>query len=574
MPAQLTFSIRFLYFSSTPEMHIFLEQVGVLGCRFVDALSSGKVKQLIQNGERLAWQGIELAVDPATTMALAEVTAHLCHALEELGDSYHPTPRSTRNEQNETTYVDPLQVTDYRSECIENVILSSLGIKNNDEGLPDIADDGSVNSVPSNVAYFQDESTGVGLQDKKHHHENKRDWTQVKNKVNVDLLQDRILHQGRPQARPNITQAMRDTPLATSRLSSSANSVENADTFPDPSKTLSTTQDDNEDESKPPLDMEEVPSSGVLDFDSPGANFDINNPNWQDLFQKIEKIRAMKEEEPSSLQFYRVIYETLLERRREKRRARDSFDNHLGADAEVDKSWSKLLDKAHVRKFRNGKAADAKTSSKATNDQLASLRRLWKYPPWFIYLNAAFLLLVVCLWVGFGLYGMFTVYQVMKYQGTSPANLLHPVQHNHQPRQQMPASTSSGIDSRLIPDQPPKEVVIRIVKEVVHVREDGSTIEQLKNDDKAEKKATKNSLTDLTAEEIEKLLVEDSNGLLNEVLKEAIGDKLNDSTLKEIRDVSTTGDMQKQIDDEDDYSNDHESLTQNIINKLLYRCVV
>jgi hypothetical protein len=171
---------------------------------------------------------------------------------------------------------------------------------------------------------------------------------------------------------------------------------------------------------------------------------------------------------------------------------------------------------------------------------------------------------------------MFTVYQVMKYQGTSPINLLHPVQKNQQqPSVHIPASASGGFDPRLIPDQPPREVVIRIVKEVVHVREDGSVIEHLRNDHKQNNATGHSSLNDLAAEEIEKLLAEDSNGsLLNEVLEEAVGDKLNDSTLTELRDVSTY-DMRRHIDDdEDEYSNDHDSLTQKIFNKLLYRCVV
>jgi hypothetical protein len=74
-------------------------------------MASGSTKQLIQNSNSLMWQGIELAVDPSTTAALSEVTAQLCHALEELDDSFHPTPRVTRNFQNESAYLSTAQMT-------------------------------------------------------------------------------------------------------------------------------------------------------------------------------------------------------------------------------------------------------------------------------------------------------------------------------------------------------------------------------------------------------------------------------------------------------------------------------
>lgn len=219
-------------------MELFLEQTSVLCCRLVDAISSGKTKQLIQNGKNLAWQGIELAVDPRTTMALAEVTAHFCHALEELNDSFPTTPRSMRNLQNESTYVQPLQMTNYQSASIETTILSSLGINGGescgffDDIEHDSNEDISVHSVPSNVE-FLDSSILSGANDTRHDNDNPdrftSTWAQCKGKVNVELLQKSILQQGRTKARSLFVPSS-----ATPR-----DIKVNTDLLPDPSRDLS-----------------------------------------------------------------------------------------------------------------------------------------------------------------------------------------------------------------------------------------------------------------------------------------------------------------------------------------------
>jgi hypothetical protein len=316
--------------------------------------------------------------------------------------------------------------------------------------------------------------------------------------------------------------------------------------------------------------MEEVPSSNVLEFDSPAATFDINNPNWHELFRKMDENRAQQEKDPSSLQFYRVIYDTLLERRREKRRARDTLDSNrhgsAAAETEANDGWSKQLTKAHVRKFRNGRVESRRISSRAVNEKYLGLRRLWHYPPAFLYLNAALLILVICLWAGFGLYGMFTAYQHIKYQGSSPTDWLRPVQMER-PRFENLVSSTGGADPHVIADQPPREVIIRIVKEVIHVREDGTKIEHF-NSDQVEERREKESLLGLTEEEIDKMLVEKSNDLCAEALKDSVSETLKDPTPEEITHVSSS-DMQEQTEESEE-----DGLVQEIINKLLYRCIV
>jgi hypothetical protein len=137
----------------TPETKALLEQMSVLGCRIVDAASVGRNKQLFHDFYEALWAGFELAADPSTTVALAEVTACLCYALE-MEEAYHrrkdPSAKRAAKRRHELnryqrqTYVDPDLTRDPDS-TVEQVILSSLG-----GGIGPEADS---SSVPSNIAW-------------------------------------------------------------------------------------------------------------------------------------------------------------------------------------------------------------------------------------------------------------------------------------------------------------------------------------------------------------------------------------------------------------------------------------
>lgn len=119
----------------TPETKALLDQISVLGSRLVDAAASGRNKQLIKDTQEAVWAFCQLASDPSTTLALAEVTACLCHALE-MEEAIHrnqPIPnqlaaqrRYERNQFQHQTFVDPDTMQDPDS-TVEQVILSSLG---------------------------------------------------------------------------------------------------------------------------------------------------------------------------------------------------------------------------------------------------------------------------------------------------------------------------------------------------------------------------------------------------------------------------------------------------------------
>jgi hypothetical protein len=522
----------------TPEMELFLEQVGVLGCRFVDALASGKSKEFIQNSKTLIWNGIELASDPSTTLALAEVTAHLCHALEEVDDSFGSvTPRSIRNVQNETTYLgnSSLITTDYPHESMEKIILSSLGmtddnINNDDITTMHMDDDGdehddddetAAKSVPSNVA-FQSEGATIGSLNLEHHHDGSKKGGNsnsldggCKGKVDLDLLQAKILYQGRPRARllrvsahdcddvittttnqQQQQQQQQDLPVsglpsAYASISSNNNNMKiNNDLF---EEDLSKTED-----------MEEIQTPGDrLNFKLHDTTANSNDPNLKELYDKFETMESKELEEPSYIQFYNAIDDLLEEKRKKKRQTQQDWVE-TACDGDHDDSSSggrhrrrRTNDFNHrkgihakVRMVRKGSTTiKEKSSSKAVKERYTNLRRLWKYPPSLLRVIAIIAALVCFIWVGFGMYGMYTFFGI--FLSNSNNNILNsPVQQQHQsqsqPQPNYGLDHGSSIPSRTNANyhgydrsnnRNPNEIIIRIVKEVVHIREDGSRIE-------------------------------------------------------------------------------------------------
>jgi hypothetical protein len=147
----------------TPEVKALLDQWSVLGCRLVDAAASGRNKRLVHDVSAMIYSGCELLADPSTTLALAEVTAYLCHALEmedaamHQGDKDDADKQAARRHERDTyqksTYVDPILLQHLTT--VEQVILSSLGVPRAPGtafGTGDVdEDDGDGRSVPKTV---------------------------------------------------------------------------------------------------------------------------------------------------------------------------------------------------------------------------------------------------------------------------------------------------------------------------------------------------------------------------------------------------------------------------------------
>ena len=75
-------TIRLLESLRTPEVKALLDQWAVGTCRLVDALASGKAKQVYFDVAEALWALVEVGSDEATVASLAEGCAQVCFALE------------------------------------------------------------------------------------------------------------------------------------------------------------------------------------------------------------------------------------------------------------------------------------------------------------------------------------------------------------------------------------------------------------------------------------------------------------------------------------------------------------
>lgn len=185
-------SLPFHYYS-TPETKVFLEQLSVLGCRLVDAAASGRNKQLLHHVSDAVWAGLELVSDPSSTLAFAEVTAYLCFALE-MEDALHRQQpisrqlaaqrRRQRNAYQRNTYVNPSMTQDA---SVEQVMLSSLG----DQIDQNTTTEGS---LPSNVILNDTNERGDWLQNETaaSMEEELNFRERASGEIDLQLLQERI----------------------------------------------------------------------------------------------------------------------------------------------------------------------------------------------------------------------------------------------------------------------------------------------------------------------------------------------------------------------------------------------
>jgi len=80
--SSMTLWIKIAHAFQTPEVHDALGHNAELAIQLLEALSSHSVQQFVKDIRELVWAAIQLAADDQTVIALARVTATLCHALE------------------------------------------------------------------------------------------------------------------------------------------------------------------------------------------------------------------------------------------------------------------------------------------------------------------------------------------------------------------------------------------------------------------------------------------------------------------------------------------------------------
>jgi hypothetical protein len=439
-------------------MQAWLEQFSILGCRLVDAAASGKTKQLMQDTKDLALKGIEMATDPATTLALAEVTARLCHALEEAQQALNPTPRARRNAQNQATYLNPFQMTDFPQQVsMEEIILSCLGQEEDERDGDDAA------SIPSNVVWHEEASaTGSNYY---------RDLKEGGEQVNVQLLKERIVHNMLPQPRKKPMSS------ATSSAKSSVASV-----IGTPMDTLPIISSYDEEEKMEEVDREskqmEEPIAkpndksyldGVKNAKSGSEDQDMEDIVWDRLpsDRKTPKRRGsrryhdvkIEKESPAVSQFYSTLDDLLTQKRDEKldRQVDEevTINNPRVAAAEGNASDLWKVWQAKVKKLRRGHIESVRAKTMQHRKEVNKFKQLPKKHQGLVLITAGFIALVVFMWMGFAIYGM---YAFVKSHSNS-----------------MPIARQAT--ATMAPSNP--EVVIRIIREVVHVNADGGVITTL-----------------------------------------------------------------------------------------------
>ena len=528
-----SYSFTFLI-TSTPEMHAWLEQLSVLGCRLVDAAASGTNKRLIHDVYELVWSGVEVLADPQSTLALAEVTAYLCYALEMEDALPRPddnmgqinaTRRYQRNAQQSQTYGTQTQVLNDPDATVEQVILSSLG--NNTIGGQD-AVNGNENlgstgsSIPSNVVFTDDMEN-----DEVHAHvPASLDWhhqgAQLQNQVNIPYLQQKmeqraqhLRQENRRTATITTNQASRGGGGCESTSSSHHTAAANDATSSRlPTRTIPNlpntknkngNKTDTKDENHMDMDMEDiVVETETVEDDNyrtkaaPKSRLQPEDPVVSS--QQTQDPKHRLEGETSVMHFYRILDEVL----QEKRIARvnellgnSNFDSNVDVNIRPPQSlypraaaaaeagdergqetmkrrlaslksrstaagnaWPNLRDFVNQRQSRTG------TKSKAITDLTAIYNR-----------NKSLIL------VGVGvaslmawMVSLFAMYGVYKFFFPAGLGWTLPFLSSNIPRILQESTGTTPLASTS------PEIVIRVIRQVVHVNQDGAILEQLVTD--------------------------------------------------------------------------------------------
>lgn len=396
---------------STEETKEFLEQFGTLGLRLLDAASSGKAKQLMQDTKDAAWKGIQMAADPSTTLALAEVTAHLCYALEDTQSALNPAPRKMRDRRNNFLYLNPYQMENFPEQVtMEDIILSCLG-RMEEAHKDNVGDDTA--SLQSKLT-LDDEFLSPDVDHNK--------FKDRKERVNVDLLRERILENSKSKtavakkAAPINVETVIPMGLSQTKGANDMKDAMNADT----EFRL------NDEQSVPPyLDMEDIDLPGLPG----GRKFGVQR-------QEATPDRAGTTI-PAIDQFYQTLDEFLCEYR--DKVPTESYISHHGGRST---NYSMRTKRRSLKDLSSIGVQDK------SNQQLRRFIQKYKGGIFFAILIGSSTFVLTS---GLACYGIYSLVR---------GNKLTTRKHK--------GSSLSGTSNQ--------EVVVRIVREVVHVTEQGQIL--------------------------------------------------------------------------------------------------
>lgn len=398
------------------------------------------------------WAGVELAADPQTVTAFAEVTATLCHTLE-MEDSLHrrtqtAQKRRERNEFTKQAYLDPNLVED-PDVTIEQSIMSGLG---------GVVEETPPGGPPRNVTLQPQavSTTGSSLES---------DWKQAgRDQVDSSYLEQQIRKRATQKDQERM---LRTTITTTTGASVSLPTITKPDTeeLRDEIEDLVVeTVSDGEDEDGEFQRQKTKKSSNTEERSKQSLSYEGSSRGRQDSAFKFDtsgvttpETSPSEDSEPAVSKFYRTLDEVLA-----KKRA-DGLDEVLKQGDALSLAKGFKLKQKTSKDHESVKGSFAALQRAARDGDVESAKKilgetdkiLKKHSVPLLILSIMFLCTVV-VWFGFGCYGMYVVFQ------------------------------STSIGARVVPRKPPnvaksiggtQEIVIRVVREVVHVNQDGETID-------------------------------------------------------------------------------------------------
>jgi hypothetical protein len=486
----------------TPEVKALLDQLSVLGCRLVDTAASGRNKQLVHDVSAMIYSGFCLLADPSTTLALAEVTAYLCHALEMEDATMHQADnqdnadqqaarRHERDAYQRATYVDPVLLKD-PDVTVEQVILSSLGVLRASSSSAAAADnddtdgDGRSVSVPSNVM-VNDAASDIWEQSSVRQHvdetrsqqgmdddsvvEEDEFFERARNSVNISLLREQISLRAanieRTEAFPPNTGKQASAPIRDRvptpvQFTRKEQENENEEEDVEDIGVVTTVLEDGATKAstRPRVRLDASDSDAEIPTEKAGQRDDNAWPNLVNPFPT--------ENETSVHHFYRIL-DQVLERKRNQAvdSALDSYADGkvLVQDGRVKRQTRTAVGTGATKepvlatirqRLAKIRAEVGSGLSQDDRNKLNHIETIVREHSIFFHLASATIFLIVLAWIGFGCYGVYVFFYPSVQSSLDMAKSA--LGHTSSPTAQ--------------------EVIIRIVRKVVHVNADGEIISQ------------------------------------------------------------------------------------------------
>jgi hypothetical protein len=456
-----------------------LDQSNVLGARLIDAASSGRNKQLVNDIKETFWSGIGLASDPATIIALAEVTATLCHTLE-MEEVLHrrkkqdPKRRFERNEFTQKAYADADLAQDPNT-TVEQVIMSSLG------GVSTVSTESTRPPLSVTVDPLESSINEAIPVDEAVPRDAQGRLSGPNQQVDKDYLEQMINQRADARVQQMNPARLLRPPIATTQQNGALKSQSASVSRLDPEELRDdiedfipeTVLDDDDDVDQPSglsLERQQTPKSSNLNTPSSDPliyeqSFQPQDPQQEENGKSHTSPPSTEEtSEPGVSRFYRMLDE-IMERKRQEAVNEMDATNVLATVKSL-----AMQPKASASAKKKNFATLQRAAKKATLVQnlLEKVDKTSKKDSGLVMVASLFFLCIMTLWFGFGCYGMYTFFRGSVGQHIGMGRNLHQASKPVFSPKTVPLSNVGST----------QEIVIRVIKEVVHVNQHGHPVDR------------------------------------------------------------------------------------------------